>query len=253
MMASGVAWDYDAGFGRRFLSDQTGSDQLGLNLLALESATGHSSAVLWMDDRSSVRRSADQPHSETLLPLVQALLEESALSPTALDAVAFGAGPGAFTGLRLACGVAQGLALGLGIPVLPVSTLMALAQAAAQPRVLTLLDARMGQVYCAAYERDGDHWAVRIEPCLCDPEALPPLPPGLWLPVGSGAEMLAGRLDDAWPERLLPVQTGLVPDAAHIAVLAVQDFARGRALPPEAASPVYLRDKVALTRAERSV
>lgn len=233
------------------LRGDPGSVLLTVNLLALESATGQGSAALWTDGRVLARRCADQPHSESLLPLVQSLLAESGLALTRLDAVAFGAGPGAFTGLRLACGVAQGLALGLGIPVLPISTLMALAQAADAVQVVALLDARMSQVYCAAYERDGSGWVTRVDPCLCDPVALPPLPPGEWLPVGSGAEMFAGQIGQIWPDRLLPIRPGLVPDAAHVASLAALDFAHGRALSPELASPVYLRDKVAMTRAER--
>lgn len=226
---------------------------MGLNLLALESATEHCSAALWLDGHVMVRHSLNpQRHSETLLPLVQDLLEEAGVGSSALDAVAFGAGPGAFTGLRLACGVAQGLALGLAIPVIPVSTLMALAQSAAETRVVALLDARMGQVYCAAYERDGEDWLTRVDPCLCDPEALPLLPQGLWLPVGSGSEMLGSRLDQAWPGQLLPARAGIVPDAAHVATLAARAYACGAAVPPESASPVYLRDKVAQTRAERA-
>lgn len=193
-----------------------------------------------------------QRHSESLLPLVQELLEEGGTGSGVLDAVAFGAGPGAFTGLRLACGVAQGLALGLAIPVVPVSTLMALAQSAAEARVVALLDARMGQVYCAAYERDGEDWVTRVEPCLCDPDALPPLPHGRWLPVGSGCEVLGPRLEQAWRGQLLPAKAGIVPDAAHIATLAVRAYSQGGAVLPEAASPVYLRDKVAQTRAERA-
>ncbi|MDE2621890.1 MAG: tRNA (adenosine(37)-N6)-threonylcarbamoyltransferase complex dimerization subunit type 1 TsaB [Betaproteobacteria bacterium] len=224
-----------------------------MNLLALESATEHCSAALWLDGHVAVRHSPNaQRHSETLLPLVQELLEAAGLDARALDAVAFGSGPGAFTGLRLACGVAQGLALGLGIPTIPVSTLLALAQSAAEPRVVALLDARMGQVYCAAYEREGEGWVTRIDPCLSDPDALPPLPGGKWLPVGSGAELLAARLQTAWPDQMLPVQAGIVPDAAHIAALAVQAHALGVAIDPEAASPLYLRDKVAQTRAERA-
>ena len=125
----------------------------GMNILALETSTESGSCALLLGEHLSERRCpAGRPHSETLLPLIRELLSESGVKLAQLDAIAFGAGPGAFTGLRVACGVAQGLAVGAGLPVVPVCGLEAMAATVGAPRVLSLLDARMGEIYAAAYE-----------------------------------------------------------------------------------------------------
>ncbi len=224
-----------------------------MKLLALESATEHCSVALWRDGvLSCLQGPAHQAHSETLLPMIRNLLSDAGVDPLQLDAIAFGMGPGAFTGLRMACGVAQGLALGLEIPVVPVSTLLALAEGAGHERVVAALDARMNQIYVAAYEFIAGQWITHITPCLSDPDPLPQLPDGVWLPVGSGAELCSSALTQAWPGQLLPVKSGLIPQAIHVATLGVKAFQSGLAMPPEQAAPLYLRDKVALTRAERA-
>jgi len=184
--------------------------------------------------------------------MVRNLLSEAGVDQSQLDAIAFGMGPGAFTGLRMACGVAQGMALGLGISVLPISTLLALAQGSGHERVVAALDARMNQIYLAAYESVDGQWVTRIAPCLCNPDQLPRLPEGVWLPVGSGAEVYESTMMKVWPEQLLPLKPGLMPQAMHVATLGVKAFQSGFAVPPEQAAPLYLRDKVALTRAERA-
>ncbi len=224
-----------------------------MNLLALESATEQCSVALWRDGvLTSLRGPLHQIHSETLLPMVQQLLSSSQLDIKSLDTIAFGIGPGAFTGLRMACGVAQGLALGLGIPVVPVSTLLALAEKSGHERVVAALDARMNQIYLAAYEMVCEGWVTRIDPCLCDPDNVPSLPEGLWYPVGSGAEVSGAALNKSWPGQLLPVQQGQFPDATEIATLGVRAFQLHQTVSPEQAAPLYLRDKVALTRTERA-
>ncbi len=224
-----------------------------MKLLALESATEYCSVALWHEGTlSCLEGPAHQAHSETLLPMVRNLLSETGVDQSQLDAIAFGMGPGAFTGLRMACGVAQGLALGLGISVVPISTLLALAQGSGHERVVTVLDARMNQIYVAAYESVGGQWVTRIAPCLCNPDQLPQLAEGIWLPVGSGAEVHESALMQAWPGQLLQLKPGLMPQAMHVATLAVKAFQSGLAVPPEQAAPLYLRDKVALTRAERA-
>lgn len=240
------------------LSCRPGWDNAGrgekLKLLALESATEHCSVALWRDGvLSCLEGPAHQAHSETLLPMIQHVLSGAGVAPFQLDAIAFGMGPGAFTGLRMACGVAQGMALGLEIPVVPISTLLALAEGSGHKRVVATLDARMNQLYMAAYESVAGQWVTRISPCLCDPDSLPQLPEGGWLPVGSGAEVCEKALERAWPGQLLPVKPGLIPQAIHVATLAVKAFQSGLAVLPEQAAPLYLRDKVALTRAERAV
>jgi tRNA threonylcarbamoyladenosine biosynthesis protein TsaB len=224
-----------------------------LKLLALESATEHCSVALWIDGTlSSLQGVAHQAHSETLLPMVRNLLSEAGVTSSQLDAIAFGMGPGAFTGLRMACGVAQGMALGLDIPVVPIPTLMALAEGSGHERVVAALDARMNQIYVAVYESIAGQWTTHVAPCLCDPDLLPEIPEGIWLPVGSGAEICMTAMIQAWPGRLLPVKQGLIPQATHVATLGAKAFHSGLAVPPELAVPLYLRDKVALTRAERT-
>src|SRR5712692_4380893 len=123
---------------------------------------------------------AGQRHSELLLPMVQALLAEARLDLAALDGIAFGAGPGSFTGLRIACGVAQGLAFAADLPVAGICTLEALAEAMPGKQVIASLDARMGEIYHAAYEKRGDHWRQVSEPALCLPQQAPQVAGGGW-------------------------------------------------------------------------
>ena len=130
-----------------------------MNILALETSTEICSAALWLDGKVDAREVvAGQRNSELLLPMVDALLAANQLAMRDLDGVAFGSGPGAFTGVRIACGVAQGIAFGIDVPVAAIGTLMALAEAAGAPRAVCCLDARMGEVYHAAYQRRGDAW-----------------------------------------------------------------------------------------------
>ncbi len=224
-----------------------------LILLALESATEQCTVALWRDGvLTGLEGASHQAHSEALLPMVRKLLAGAGVDLAQLDAIAFGMGPGAFTGLRMACGVAQGMALGLDIPVVPISTLLALAEGSGHKRVVTALDARMNQIYLAAYESMDGQWHTQVAPCLCDPDQLPPLPQGIWQPVGNGAELCEAALRQAWPGQMLPVLPGRMPQALHVATLGVQAYLSNCAVPPEQAAPLYLRDKVALTRAERA-
>ncbi|HLA36797.1 MAG TPA: tRNA (adenosine(37)-N6)-threonylcarbamoyltransferase complex dimerization subunit type 1 TsaB, partial [Rhodocyclaceae bacterium] len=145
-----------------------------MRLLALETATRQLSVALWQDG-AIVERAAILPNggSERLLPWVYELLVEAGIGMAQLDGVAFGAGPGGFTGLRLACGIAQGLAFGLDRPVVAISTLAALALASGETRVWTCLDARMNEVYCAAYERVGATVVERMAAVCVAPSVAP--------------------------------------------------------------------------------
>lgn len=198
--------------------------------------------------------------SDRLLPWVQQLLIEAGISLQQLDAIAFGAGPGSFTGLRMACGVAQGLAYGADLPVIPVVTLAALALSAVpsghHDRVLVCLDARMNEVYSAAYEVQSDK-AEEVEakeivaPSVCPPELLS-VPPGKgWKCCGDGfakyADTLALRLGDA----IASVNPQIPPLAPAVARLAACQFRQGNMLSAAEAVPFYVRDKVALTTQER--
>lgn len=188
-------------------------------------------------------------HSARALPLVEGVLAECGLQLLDLHMIAFGAGPGSFTGVRIACSVAQGLALGCGCPLVPVGSLEALAEEAflrhGSTRVFACLDARMREVYVAAYERAGDDWNPIQAPAVMRPESVR-LPQGAWVAAG-----------DAW---------GTVPAFRHAAQvlhgvrrprgqallsLAQARLARGLAVDPSAALPHYVRHRVALTEAER--
>jgi len=214
-------------------------------LLALETSTEYCSCALNLD--GEVREScvlAGQRHSELLLPMVGELMAQAGLAFNQLDVIAFGAGPGSFTGLRIACGAAQGLAFAHELPVVAVVTLEALAQDSGADRVLACLDARLGELYLAAYERAGeDEWKVVAEPALLKTDGLPALP-GVWAGVGSGFAAHANALAARYA--LGDIQTGSFPRAAAVARLGAMRYARGETVAADAAVPLYLRDKVAL-------
>lgn len=222
-----------------------------MRLLAFETATRRLSVALWQNGEL-IERAEEVPNggSERLLPWVHELLAEAGVTLAQIDGIAFGAGPGGFTGLRLACGVAQGLAWGLDLPVAPVSTLEALALAAGEYEVWTCLDARMNEVYSAAYVVAGD--AVReLMPPVCLPPAVAPAPTfaGGW-GVGDGFASYGPLLLAQKPD-LKGVRADVFPTAAAVARLAAPVFARGAGVAAAQAQPIYVRDKVALTTAER--
>lgn len=221
-----------------------------MRILAIETSTEHCSVALYREGEVLSRGElAGQRHSEILLAMIEQLMNEAGGSLQELDGIAFGAGPGSFTGVRIAASVAQGLALGLDIPVMPVCTLEALAQASGQDRVACALDARLDEVYFAAYERQGENWQAVVEPCLSAIGELPRLPGEDWVGVGSGFAILDNelahhlQLADARPDRF--------PQAHAVAVLGARLLAAGGALDAAAAQPIYLRDKVAMTTSER--
>lgn len=195
---------------------------------------------------------AGQRHSELIIPMVDALLREAGLALRALDAVAFGAGPGSFTGLRIACGVAQGLAFGADLPVIPVGTLAALAQASGAERVIAAMDARVGEIYHAAYVRAGDDWGTLHEPSLCLPQQAPAVDGGGWTGCGSAFGVHAEALRARYGDVLGAVAPDALPHARAIAELAVGAYRAGRTLDPALATPLYVRDKVAMTVSERA-
>lgn len=221
-----------------------------MKLLAIETSTEHCSVACWLDGQVHARSElAGQRHSEILLLMIDTLLAEQGLRLQALDGIAFGAGPGSFTGVRIAASVTQGLALGAGIPVLPVCTLEAMAEAAGADRVACALDARLDEVYFAAYRRQGEAWLPFIAPCLASIAELPRLPDGGWQGVGSGFRVQGGALGPRLAVET--VQADAFPDAAAVAALGARQLAAGKGLDAAAAQPIYLRDKVALTVAER--
>lgn len=221
-------------------------------ILALDCSTDYCSvALLAGGDYTNRAERAGQRHSELLLPMVDDVLAEGDVALSDLDAIAFGAGPGSFTGLRIACGVAQGLAFGANLPVVPVPTLLALAHGTAARRVLTVLDARMGEVYLAAYKKLDGSWQTVIAPCLCKPDAAPPLPGRDWFGVGSGFAAHGDALHRSYTRELGDVDAHAYPEARHIASLAHGEWRAGRTVSASGALPLYIRDKVAFTESER--
>lgn len=188
--------------------------------------------------------------SAALLPALFGLLDEAGLALRDLGAIGFGRGPGAFTGVRTACAVTQGLALGAGLPVLALDTLMAVAEDArrrgAADGLWVAVDARMGEAYGAHYRHGTGGWAVLAAPALYDPRELARAAQGevAGSSLAAHAEAWSGRAARGWADA--------APTAAALLALARAAWARGERLDAAAALPLYVRDKVALTTAERA-
>lgn len=224
-----------------------------MKLLALETSTEYCSVALWQDGTVSERcELVGQKHSEVLMAMLDALLKDAGITVKQLGGVAFGKGPGSFTGVRIACGVAQGLALGADIKVVGVCTLQALAEASGKDKVIAALDARMGELYLAVYEKRSGEWATKIEPCLCKPGDAPHVPGDDWFGAGSGFAVNDAALSLHYGKQLIGVNAQAVPQAGAAAQIAAIEFARGNAVDAALALPLYLRDKVALKTSERT-
>lgn len=226
-------------------------------ILAIDTSTDACSVALGLPDRTLERfEVAPRRHAELLLPMIDELLLEASLAKRDIDAIAFGRGPGAFTGVRLAASVAQGLAFGLSRPVLPVSSLAALAQAevvAAQGRpIAAMMDARMGELYLGLFRSDAEGLVSAVD----EERVLPPervrLPGSqTWWVVGSGWAAYRDTLTLQLGERVEVQPQPRYPSAAALLPLARRELASGRWHAPAEAQPLYLRDKVALTVSER--
>jgi len=222
-----------------------------MNLLAVETSTELCSVALLRGGELFLEEMlAENRHSDVLVPMLRRVLERARLSPAQMDAFAFGQGPGSFTGLRIACGIVQGLAFAAARPVVPVPTLVALAEQSNESRVITALDARMGEAYLAAYARNADDWDEVVAPRLCASGGAPPMPGRRWVATGSGFDRHAW-LRDAYRDAIEMRFEGDLPRAGAIARVASRRFARGAGVRAELAAPLYLRDKVALTSEER--
>jgi len=238
-------------------------------LLAFDTSTeALSVALCWPQGRLAWNGEGGAQASAALLPQVRAQLAQAGLCWADLDAIAFGRGPGAFTGLRTACAVAQGLAYGAGLPVLPIDSLLIVAEDARRQiaadgpgrlDVAVAMDARMGQVYAARYLRAGGAWQTLAEPALCDP----PDVAALWTPsgepcalpdvlAGTGVAIAVGGDEDSAGWSRVPTVPAMAGRAAALLSLADDAWRAGGAVPPAQALPLYLRDKVALTTAERA-
>ncbi|WP_287496803.1 tRNA (adenosine(37)-N6)-threonylcarbamoyltransferase complex dimerization subunit type 1 TsaB [Pandoraea sp. CB10b_02] len=234
-----------------------------ITFLALDTSTEFCSVAVYRHDPASgapalvVERHLDTgPVSSThILPAAREVLREAGVALAGCDAIAFGAGPGSFTGLRTACGVAQGLAFGAGLPVVPVGTLLACAEAARASRadarrVLVALDARMNEAYWADYAWDAaaGEWQEVRAPSLDAAEQVR-APDAAFVVAGNAATAFGERLQAAAAAQA--VLADAMPRARYVAELAARAFARGEAIPADQAMPVYIRNKVAQTTAER--
>lgn len=228
---------------------------MSIKLLAIDTTESACSAALLADGEIHSRLElADRGHSERILPMMQSLLSEAGYVMNDLDTLAFGRGPGSFTGLRIAAGVVQGCALGANLPVVPVSTLRALAQGAFRlnraSQVLSALDARMAEVYWGAYALDDDGlMQPLIDEMVCAPASVPTAGEGKWFGVGSGWQAYAQIFQELTGAHLIQVLPDRQIEARDIACLAAADFMAGKAIDPEYAIPVYLRDNVAKKKA----
>lgn len=222
-----------------------------MRFAALETSSDWCSAALWIDGEvASIERRAPNRHSELALPMLEDLLGRTGIKASDLDAVAFGAGPGSFTGLRIACGLAQGLAFARGIPVIGIPAFEAMAQeavpGAGAARVVACIDARMREVYYSALERTGDRWKA-VVPAQCVPPDAATAPPGEgWLGCGSGFSAFPGFLSN----KITIVRAEVHPTAIAVAQLAAARLAAGEGVDAALALPTYLRDKVAFTTHE---
>jgi tRNA threonylcarbamoyladenosine biosynthesis protein TsaB len=219
-----------------------------MKLLALDTATERCSVALWLDGKTLVRQTeTPRAHAELILPMIDEVLREAGLRLRDLDALIYGRGPGAFTGVRIAIGVVQGLAYAAARPVVGISNLQAVAQASgATGQVLVCMDARMNEVYWSAYRADA---SGLMQPTM--PERLSS-PDAVDLDAAS-VDVIMGTGLSAYPQ--LGVRyakaiqcPGALPHAREMALLAVPDVRAGRTQRAQDASPVYLRDRVVATR-----
>ena len=223
-----------------------------MNILALDTSTEHCSVALWRGGvvhEHAVR--AGQAHSAMLTGMVDSVLAEGGLRLSVIDGIAYGQGPGSFTGLRIACAVAQGLAFPADIPLAGIGTLHAMALACGAAKVVCCLDARMQEIYHATYVRQGDAYIEVSAPRVCEPAAAPQLQGKGWTGCGSGFAAYREVLQQRYGASLVTIDDAVYPHAGDIARLAAPLFAAGRGIRAEEAAPLYIRDKVALKTAER--
>lgn len=225
-------------------------------ILALDTSTDACSVALHLNGEIKEDfRIIPRQHTQQLLPMVEAMLAEAGIAVTELDAIAFGRGPGSFAGIRIATGVTQGLAYAADLPVLPISTLAAMALKAAEAEgaeyVVAALDARMNEIYAAAYRLDYQEQKLLtlLDEKVCAPADLE-LPEHEFLAVGSGFGYINSMSAQVQAQVSVSEQS-YYPSAAAMLDLAMQDWQAGRAVAAEQALPVYLRDEVAWKKKEQ--
>ncbi|MDP1770877.1 MAG: tRNA (adenosine(37)-N6)-threonylcarbamoyltransferase complex dimerization subunit type 1 TsaB [Methylobacter sp.] len=227
-----------------------------MKLLAVETSTEACSAALFIDGDIRERfELAPQKHTQLILPMIDGLMAEAGLKPQQLDALAFSRGPGSFTGVRIATGVIQGIALGADLPVIPVSTLAAIAQDFFDNNddnvAFVAMDARMGEIFWGVYQRDAQGYAELVGDEAVTPAEQIEFPDLTGVGIGSGWGVYPQELMTRLAGRVNHYKTDMLPRAGAIARLGARGFEQGLAVAVEQAMPVYLRDKVAKKESER--
>ena len=224
-----------------------------MNLLAIDTSTDSCSVAASRGEAFFSRSEpALQRQAERVLGMVEELLADARLGLGQIEGIAYGEGPGSFTGLRIAAGVTQGLAFARGVGVVGVGSLLTLAEEAAGEKVIACIDAHMGEVYHAAYVRGGEGWEEVHAPGLYSPDAVP-LPAGRdWTGCGDGFAAHRDRLASRLGDHVSVIRPDASPSARSVLKLAIPRFAAGEARDPATAVPRYLRDKVAFKTGERA-
>ncbi|MCB6182486.1 tRNA (adenosine(37)-N6)-threonylcarbamoyltransferase complex dimerization subunit type 1 TsaB [Leeia sp. TBRC 13508] len=223
-----------------------------MKILAIDTSTEQLSLALWLDGNIVERTEPPgEQHSSLILPMIQELMASAAVDPAELDGVAYPVGPGAFTGLRVGCGIAQGLGFALNIPLLGISTLKAMAAAVeTDGEILVCLDARMGQVYTGLYQLENATLSNLEADRLANPEEISPPKAGVHL-VGNGFFAYQDKFQPQLLSTSTLIQTHQLPHARAFAKIAAKDLEAGLVTDAKESGLVYLRDKVALTTKER--
>lgn len=227
-----------------------------MKLLAVETSTDACSAALYYDGEIREKFALEpRRHSQLILPMIDELMAESQLTPLQLDGLALSRGPGSFTGVRIAAGVVQGIAFGADLPVVPISTLAALAQGcfnhSSHQLSFTAMDARMGEIFWGVYQQDHNGYARLLGEEAVTPAAQVIFPQLSGAGVGSGWGVYAKQLTERIGACIVAVDADRLPRAGEIAQLGADGFSLGQAVPVDEAMPVYLRDKVAKKESER--
>ena len=220
-----------------------------MNILALDTSTEACSVALSVMDELRVDfRIMPRGHARHILAMVDAVLAEAGLTPADLDVVAYGRGPGSFTGVRIGTGVAQGIAFGADLPVAPVSSLAALAQGAVRRhganRILAAIDARMGEIYWAGFEVDQEGLVREVLAEAVSPPELLAAGNGSWWGVGTGWGAYADVLAERLPKSIVGQDSDRLPSAEDMLPLARQAAREGRLVSASQATPTYLRNRV---------
>ncbi|MDH5518111.1 MAG: tRNA (adenosine(37)-N6)-threonylcarbamoyltransferase complex dimerization subunit type 1 TsaB [Gammaproteobacteria bacterium] len=228
-----------------------------MKILAIDTATEACSAALYIDGEISAEYElAPREHTQLILPMLDRLLNAAGIGISQLDALSYARGPGAFTGVRIAAGVIQGLSYAAEIPVLPVSTLAAIAAGVFEQHghrdILTAIDARMGEVYWAAYRVEAGCVSLQGRELVSSVENLPQAEAGSWAGAGSGWSAHKASLTEKYGIEASMIYADYLPSAESIVQLAAADYQLNKQMPAHQAQPVYLRDNVAKKKQNQS-